>query len=86
MLREHGEAQAIQAAAAMQCAQVVELDSRLALAAAQLSHALQLPMADSIILATARDQQARLHTMDSDFRGIADVEGVDSTPQTSSLL
>ena len=74
VLREHGEAQAIQAAAAMQSGQVVDLDSRLALAAAQLSHALQLPMADSIILATARDQQARLHTMDSDFRGIADVE------------
>ncbi|MFM7236917.1 MAG: type II toxin-antitoxin system VapC family toxin [Cyanobium sp.] len=80
VLREHGEAQAIQAAAAMQCGQVVALDSRLALAAAQLSHALQLPMADSIILATARDQQARLHTMDSDFRGIADVVWMDFIP------
>lgn len=80
VLREHGEAQAIQAAAAMQCGQVVDLDSRLALAAAQLSHALQLPMADSIILATARDHHARLHTMDSDFRGIADVEWLDSIP------
>jgi predicted nucleic acid-binding protein len=59
VLREHGEAQAMQAAA-------------------QLSHALQLLMADSIILATARDQQARLHTMDSNFRGIADVEWVGS--------
>jgi len=78
VLREHGEEQAVQAAAVMQGAQVVDLDSRLALAAAQLSHALQLPMADSIILATARDQQARLHTMDSDFRGIADVEWLGS--------
>ena len=78
VLREHGEEQAVQAAAVMQCSQVVYLDSRLALAAAQLSHALQLPMADSIILATARDQQARLHTMDSDFRGIADVEWLGS--------
>jgi len=78
VLREHGEEQAVQAAAVMQCAQVVDLDSRLALAAAQLSHALQLPMADSIILATARDQQARLHTMDSDFQGIADVEWLGS--------
>ena len=77
VLREHGEAQAVQAAAVMQRGQVVDLDSRLALAAAQLSHALQLPMADSIILATARDRQARLHTMDSDFRGIADVEWID---------
>ena len=80
VLREHGEAQAVQAASVMQCGQVVDLDSRLALAAAQLSHALQLPMADSIILATARDHQARLHTMDSDFRGIADVEWLDSIP------
>lgn len=80
VLREHGEAQAIQAAAAMQSGLVVDLDSRLALAAAQLSQALQLPMADSIILATARDQRARLHTMDSDFRGIADVEWVESIP------
>ena len=30
-------------------------------------------------LATARDHQARLHTMDSDFRGIADVEWVESS-------
>jgi hypothetical protein len=30
--------------------------------------------------ATARDQQARLHTMDSDFRGIADVEWLESIP------
>jgi hypothetical protein len=37
-------------------------------------------MADTIILVTARDQQARLHTMDSDFRGIVDVERVDSIP------
>jgi predicted nucleic acid-binding protein len=80
VLRQHGEAQAIQAAAAMQCGQVVDLDSRLALAAAQLSHALQLPMADSIILATTRDQRARLHTMDSDFSGIADVELVEAIP------
>ena len=80
VLREHGEAQAVQAAAVMQRGQVVDLDSRLALAAAQLSHALQLPMADSIILATARDRQARLHTMDSDFRGIADVEWIDVIP------
>jgi predicted nucleic acid-binding protein len=80
VLREHGEAQAVQAAAVMQRGMVVDLDSRLALAAAQLSHALQLPMADSIILATARDQQARLHTMDSDFRDIAEVEWLDSLP------
>lgn len=80
VLREHGEAQAIQAAAVMQCGQVVDLDSRLALAAAQIRHALQLSMVSSIILATAWDHQVRLHTMDSDFPGIADVEWLDSSP------
>ena len=54
VLREHSEGPAIQAAAAMQRGAVVDLDSRLAIAAAQLSHTLKLPMAESIILATAR--------------------------------
>jgi len=36
-------------------------------------------MADSIILATARDQRARLHTMDSKFQGIADAEWLGSS-------
>jgi predicted nucleic acid-binding protein len=82
ILREHSEAQAVQAAAVMQRGQVVHLDTRLTLAAAQLSHALQLPMADSIILATARDLRARLHTMDSDFRGLSDVVLIDPIPRT----
>jgi len=73
VLREHSEAQAIQAVAVMQHGNVVDLDSRLAIAAAQLSHSLRLPMADSIILATARSQQARLYTMDADFQGLTDV-------------
>ena len=72
--REHSEAQAIQAIAAMQNALVVDLDARLALAAAQLAQSLRLPMADSIILATARLHQARLYTMDTDFQGLSDVE------------
>jgi len=74
VLREHSEAQAIQAVAAMQRGLVVDLDSTLAIAAAQLSHTLRLHMADSIILATARTHQARLYTMDANFRGLNDVE------------
>lgn len=41
VLREHSEAQAIQAVAVMQRGQVVDLDSRLAIAAAQLSRPTQ---------------------------------------------
>ena len=73
-LREHSEAQAIQAAAAMQRGMVVDLDSRLAIAASQLGHTLRPPMADSIILATTRAHQARLYTLDADFKGLHDVE------------
>lgn len=74
VLHEHSEAQAIQAAAVMQRGWMVDLDSRLAIAAAQLSHTLRLPMADSIILATARAHQARLYTLDADFKDLHDVE------------
>ncbi len=74
ILREHSEAQAIQAIAVMQRGKVVDLDSSMSIAAAQLSHALRLPMADSIILATARQNKARLYSMDADFKGLADVE------------
>jgi predicted nucleic acid-binding protein len=81
VLREHSEAQAIQAVAAMQRGLVVDLDTTLAIAAAQLSHAHRLPMADSIILVTARSHQARLLTMDADFRGLGDdVELIETLP------
>lgn len=52
----------------------MNLDSPLAIAAAQLSHALRLPMADSTILATARAHQSRFYTMDADFEGLSGVE------------
>ncbi|MCP9886997.1 hypothetical protein KBY96_03480 [Cyanobium sp. ATX 6A2] len=74
VLREHSEDQAIQAAAAMQRGMLDDLDSRLAIAAAQLSHTLRLPMADSIILTNARVHQARLYTMDADFKDLHDVD------------
>ena len=74
ILREHSEADAIQASAVMQRGHVVQLDSMTAVAAAQLSHALRLPMADSVILTTTRQHQARLYSMDADFQDLSDVE------------
>ena len=73
VLREHGESAAIQATALMQRGHVVELSAQLALEAAQLGLAHHLPMADSVILATARQHKARLLTMDSDFAELSDV-------------
>jgi hypothetical protein len=54
---------------------VVDLDSRLAIAAAHCSHTLWLPMADSIVLATTRAHQARLYILDAKFM---DLQNVDS--------
>ena len=49
------------------------LDRKIALDAAQISLELKLAMADSIILATARAQDATLWTQDEHFK---DIEGV----------
>jgi len=52
---------------------LVDLTSSLAMSAATLSIESKLPMADSMILAIAREYHASLWTQDEDF---ADVEGV----------
>ena len=73
VLQQRGEGDALQAIALMQQGVVVELMPPLALEAARTSVTLGLPMADSIILATARTFDATLWTQDADF---AAVEGV----------
>jgi predicted nucleic acid-binding protein len=70
---ERGEHDALKAIAQMLLGQVVALDSPLALRAAKISIELRLPMADSLILATARAFSATLWTQDEDFKKI---EGV----------
>jgi len=77
VLQQRDENQALQAAALMQQGVVVELNSTLALSAAKLSVDLNLPMADSVMLATARAHDAVLWTQDADFEGI---EGVRYVP------
>lgn len=72
-LREHGENDALQAAMAMQKGAVVEVNSGLAMAAAKISLELSLPMADSMIMATARLYEATIWTQDADFKGIPGV-------------
>jgi toxin FitB len=78
VLQQRDESQALQAVALMQQGAVVELSSTLALAAAKLSSDLQLPMADSIMLATARSHGAILWTQDADFEGIDGVRYIRS--------
>jgi len=72
-LRESSENQALQVVAAMQKGQVVDLTSSLAISASKLCLAHNLPMADSIILATAREYDAIIWTLDSGFKNIKNV-------------
>src|SRR5574341_2557159 len=60
---------------------VVDLDSNLAISAAQLSADLKLPMADSIILATARAHDATIWTQDVDFKDLPGVQYVEKSVQ-----
>jgi predicted nucleic acid-binding protein len=73
VLRQRGESEALRAIALMQEGKLIDLTSTIALHAAKLSLELKIPMADSVILATAREYNAVLWTQDSDFEGI---EGV----------
>jgi predicted nucleic acid-binding protein len=74
VLQQRGESDALSAVAQMQQGQVVELDTALALSAATLGSEVKLPLADSVILATARAYKATIWTQDADFEGMAGVK------------
>jgi predicted nucleic acid-binding protein len=76
VLQQRGEGAALQAVAQMQQGHVVGLDAPLALSAARISFDLKLPMADSVILATARAHEALIWTQDADFAKISSVKYV----------
>ena len=61
----------------MEQARVADVDPTIALSAAKLSQDLVLPMAGSLILATARCFDATLWTQDSDFGNFPDVKYVE---------
>ena len=71
--QQRGEDAALQAAAAMHLGFMVPLDASLALKAARISSDLGLPLADSVILATARTYAGVIWTQDKHFKGL---EGV----------
>ncbi len=74
VLRESSENEALQAAVAMRKGTVVDLTASLSIAASKLSLEHNLPMADSVILATAKEFDATIWTQDSDFKNIDDVK------------
>ncbi|MGO9566225.1 MAG: type II toxin-antitoxin system VapC family toxin [Desulfomonilaceae bacterium] len=77
VVQQRTENEALQAVVAMQQGLVVDLGVTLALEAARLSHQLKLPMADSIMLATAQTYKAELWTQDVDFKGIEGVNYIE---------
>ena len=79
VLSQRGEDVALEAVAMMRQGKVVPLDDALALDAARISVQYRLPMADSIILATAVAHRATLWTQDADFEN---VKGVRYFPKT----
>jgi predicted nucleic acid-binding protein len=73
VFQQRGEGDALQAIAIMEQGHVVNLDTAISLSAAKISLELKLPMADSVMLATAQAYNATFWTQDSDFK---DVKGV----------
>ena len=77
VVQQRGEDDALQAVALMQQGTVVELSASLVLSAARLSLTAKIPMADSVMLATARAYSATLWSQEADFERIT---GVKYTP------
>ena len=64
---------ALQAVGSMQRATVADVTAWIAIKAAEISRERKIPMADSLIYATAREYDAILWTQDEDFRDMEKV-------------
>ncbi len=73
ILQQRDETEALNKIAFMQLGKVIDLSSPTALHAAKISADLKIPMADSIMLASARELDALLWTQDADFKGLKDL-------------
>lgn len=71
--RQRGEGDALQAVAVMHQGEVIPLDSDLAVSAALLGLRHKLPLADSIVYATAQWRGATLWTQDEDLEDLPHV-------------
>lgn len=76
--RQRGEHTALQALALMQQGRVIDLDVPVMMTASHLALEHRLPLADSVVLATGRLNQALVWTQDDDFKGL---EGVRYIPK-----
>ena len=74
VFRESGKIDALQVTALMQEGHVVGLDAPLAVRAARMGVDLKLPLADTVIFATAHVYAATLWTQDAHFANLAGVQ------------
>jgi predicted nucleic acid-binding protein len=74
ILRQRNEEAAFEAIAHMEQGTVIPLNSELAVNAASFGVEFKLPLADSIIYATARKYEATVWTQDADFDGLSSVK------------
>ena len=74
---QRDEEEALSAIGWMSTGKIIELTQELALSAAVLSMEHKLPMADSMILATARAHDATLWTQDEHFKGLESVRYIE---------
>lgn len=81
VLQQKGEDSAIIAISAMRNGSIVDLNASIALDAARLGTRHRLPLADSVILATAQACNATIWTSDSDFKDIDGVKFLDKRKQ-----
>ena len=71
--RERGEELALRATARLTATEVIPLTESIALLAADVSLQYGLAMADAIVYATARDQDAQVLTSDADLKDLPGV-------------
>ena len=74
ILGEKGKLEALRAVASMRTGNVIPLDAELAVQAASISKEHRIPMADSIIYATAKQARALLLSRDPHFKGLSGVK------------
>jgi len=79
IIQQLGESEALNAIAFMQSGKIIDLSSPITLHAARISADLEIPMADSIMLASTREFDAILWTQDSDFEGLENVKYIEAS-------
>jgi toxin FitB len=73
VVQQRSENEGLQVVGQMQQGQVIDLDVSISISAARLSIQYSMPMADSIMLASARSQKAVLWTQDAHFERLKDI-------------